>query len=65
MNRIRPDEPAETFYTHSFWVGKETGGFLRNQWYPSEGRHKPIWIEPFIKGDGPLVDKDTVFRVAR
>jgi hypothetical protein len=62
----RPEANGEPFYySHSFIVGGDTGGFLRNQWYPSEGRHKPIWIDPYIRGDGPLVVKDVVYRVTR
>lgn len=43
-------------YSHAFWVR----GHLRNQWYPSEGRHKPKWIEAFVKGAGPVEEKDTI-----
>lgn len=57
-----PDhEPESMHYSHSFWVE----GHLRNQWYPSEGRHKPKWIEPYIKGQGQLVEKDVIFDVRR
>ena len=41
--------------------------FWRRQWYPSEGVHKPVWIEDYIKGpiDRPLKpDTHTVY-VAR
>jgi hypothetical protein len=31
-------------------VGEMTGGFVRNQYYPSTGKHRPIWIDPFEKG---------------
>lgn len=32
-------------------VGAERGGFWRNQWIPSEGRHELRFILPFFKGD--------------
>jgi hypothetical protein len=61
-HRERPEPSGEgAWYSHSFWVD----GHLRNQWYPSEGRHKPIWIDSYVKGNGPLIMKDKVFRVSR
>jgi hypothetical protein len=48
-------------YSHSFWVR----GHLRNQWYPSEGRHKPKWIDAFVKGGGNPDEKDTVIVLGR
>src|SRR4029077_12429361 len=46
-------------YSHRFIVN----AFWRRQWYPSEQRHKPKWIAPFVKGpkDKPLVIKDTAY----
>lgn len=37
-------------------------GHWRNQWYPSENRHKPVYIMPFVKGpeDKPLIIKDRI-----
>lgn len=43
-------------------------GHWRNQFYPSEGRHKAIWIEPYVKGDPtkPMKPpKPKVFAVVR
>lgn len=42
-------------------------GHWRNQWYPSENRHKPVWIMPFVKGpdDKPLIIKDRVVSADR
>lgn len=42
-------------------------GHWRNQWYPSEGRNKPIWIMPYVKGpDGAPVQSPTkLFNIAR
>jgi hypothetical protein len=50
-------------WTHR-WVVR---GHWRNQWYPSEGVHRMVWIAPFVKGpeDKPLIVKDTVFSVVR
>lgn len=58
-----PDEEHSREWTHR-WV---VSGHWRNQWYPSEGQHKPIWIDPYVKGDPdkPLIQKDTVFKVVR
>lgn len=45
-------------WTHR-WV---VSGHWRNQWLPSEDRHRPTWIAPYVKGpeDKPLVLKDSV-----
>lgn len=42
------------------WI---VSGHWRNQYYPSKGRHEPVWIEAYEKGpeDKPLVIKDKVF----
>jgi hypothetical protein len=46
-------------YTHRFLVS----GHWRKQWYPSEQRHKPKWIFPYIKGpeDRPFQAKNTTY----
>jgi hypothetical protein len=46
-------------YTHRWWVNAH----WRRQWYPSEGRHKPKYIEGYIKGpdDKPFQQKDTAY----
>lgn len=58
-----PEDQGESHYSHRFMVR----GFWRNQWYPSQNRHKPRWIAPFIKGpdDKPLIIRDTVNFVNR
>jgi hypothetical protein len=33
---------------HCQWL---VGAHWRNQYYPSEGRHKPVYILPYVKGD--------------
>lgn len=46
------------------WVVK---GHWRNQWYPSQTRHMPIWISPHVKGpDGaPLLGGEKVYAWTR
>jgi hypothetical protein len=57
----RPDDstdPQSRDWTHR-WV---VSGHWRNQWLPTENRHRPTWIAPYVKGpdDKPLVLKETV-----
>lgn len=44
-----------------------TRGHWRNQWYPSEGRHKPVWVASYVKGppDKPFVAKRRAFEFTR
>lgn len=67
----RPRRPADEGVVQSSvewshrWV---TRGHWRNQWYPSRGVYRHIWIAPYIKGpdDKPLeLPVDRVFRLAR
>jgi hypothetical protein len=46
-------EPKEVNWTRR-WI---TSGHWRNQWYPSLGVHRQIWINEYVKGpdDKPLV----------
>lgn len=46
------------------WV---VSGHWRNQFYPSLQCHKPIWIDPFMKGpdDKPLKESSRLFAVIR
>lgn len=66
LRRYRDDDDREVDpemrgreYSHRFIVN----AFWRRQWYPSEQRHKPKWIAPYVKGpkDKPLVIKDTAY----
>lgn len=43
------------------WV---VSGHWRRQWYPSEGVHRTIWIDGYVKGpaDAPLLARPTVHR---
>lgn len=52
----RPPEPgyeAKTVEWSHRWL---VSGFWRNQWFPSLGLHRQVWIHPYIKGpaDKPL-----------
>jgi hypothetical protein len=44
-----------------------TRGHWRNQWFPSENRHKPIWIDGYVKGpkDKPFVAKRRAIEFTR
>jgi len=46
-------------WTHR-WI---VGGHWRNQWFPSAGVHRQIWISPYVKGpdDQPLVVKPRAY----
>lgn len=59
---VDPDQRGRE-YSHRFIVG----GHWRKQWYPSEQRHKPRWIAPYVKGpdDKPLVVKQTTYVLSR
>lgn len=49
---------------HHRWIVR---GHWRNAWYPSQQRHRPVWISPHMKGpDGaPLLDPDKLVNVLR
>lgn len=46
------------------WI---VSGHWRNHWYPSQGRHRPIWITDHFKGpDGaPILDPDKLVNILR
>jgi hypothetical protein len=48
----RGEEVGKPQWSHRWLVS----GHWRNQWYPSLGMHRQIWISPFVKGpeDKPL-----------
>lgn len=54
---------AQYVLSHRFVVR----GHWRRQWYPSEQRHKSIYIQPFLKGpeDAPLLARDRVNAIVR
>lgn len=53
-----PTDGAGRTYRHQ-WIVR---GHWRNQWYPSRGDHRPIWIAPHLAGpeDKPLLGGDRV-----
>ncbi len=57
------DGTRKVDWTHRWLVR----GFWRNQWYPSEERHKPIWIADHVKGPAakPFVAKHRSFEFTR
>lgn len=61
----RPTENETEVDWRSRWI---VGGHWRNQWFPSLGDHRQIWIAPYIKGpeDKPLrVNHGRAFEVVR
>lgn len=60
----KPDETHSVDWSHR-WVVR---GFWRNQWFPSLGTHRQIYIHPYVKGpaDKPLeVNKGRVYQWTR
>jgi hypothetical protein len=62
-----PEEHAEGEAGRSYRFRWIVRGHWRNHWYPSEQRHRPIWIRPHEKGpDGaPLLDPEKLVNVLR
>lgn len=62
--RHRENTPAreESAGDRSYQVRWTVRGHWRNQWYPARQEHRPVWINPHIKGpdDAPLKTGDTV-----
>ena len=65
----RPDAPSPHEHSDVEWSRRwVVSGHWRNQWYPSLGVHRQIWISPYVKGpeEAPLVvRKDRVFELVR
>lgn len=63
VERDDDHEPMNVRWSHRWTVT----GHWRNQWYPSQGVHRQVWIDEFEKGPEhlPLVVKDTVYKVTR
>jgi len=59
--RLPSGRTVEVAYDHRWMVR----GHWRNQWYPAYEAHKPIWIQPHVKGpdDMPLVMKEKVIKI--
>lgn len=49
---------------HHRWIVR---GHWRQQWYPSRGANRPVWIAPHIKGpeDAPLLGGEKVYALKR
>ncbi|WP_346056965.1 hypothetical protein [Amycolatopsis dongchuanensis] len=65
--RDRADTPHREQNTErSYRVRWTVRGHWRNQWYPSRGEHRPVWINPHVKGpqDAPLRTGETVHVLA-
>jgi hypothetical protein len=62
-NRPAPDGTGDRAYATRWTVR----GHWRRQWYPNRGEHRPVWINPHIKGpDGaPLTHGQTVHLLDR
>lgn len=49
---------------HTIGVQFDVRGHTREQWYPSEGRHRTIWVESYTKGkDKPRVERAIINKV--
>jgi hypothetical protein len=55
-------ERGETAGDREYRVRWVVRGYWRNQWYPSRQEHRPVWINPHIKGPegSPLHIGETV-----
>lgn len=65
--RDHADTPQREQHTErGYRVRWTVRGHWRNQWYPSRSEHRPVWINPHVKGpDGaPLRTGDTVHVLA-
>lgn len=47
---VGPTAPSGRTQMVRTMVGEKTGGFWRNQYYPSLDLRKPLWIMPFVRG---------------
>lgn len=58
------DEATGEREYHTRWIVR---GHWRNQWYPSEGRHKPIYVNPYVKGPegAPVKNATKLFAVVK
>ncbi|QQQ77404.1 hypothetical protein IOD16_02355 [Saccharothrix sp. 6-C] len=56
------DDHAAAHDQRTYRVRWTVRGHWRNQWYPSRAEHRPVWINPHVKGpdDAPLRTGDTV-----
>lgn len=63
-NQFDYDEPGDGPDWQYQWLVR---GHWRNQWYPSLGEHRQVWINPYVKGpdDRPLKLTTRVFEFIR
>jgi len=57
----RSNGATDRTYFHQWYVR----GHWRNQWYPSRGVHRPVWISPHLKGpdDAPVLTGTKVYKI--
>lgn len=68
LRRAQREHEETTSPVEVEWASRWlVNGHWRQQWYPASEEHRPLWINPYVKGpDGaPLVLKDRVYRFAR
>ena len=67
LRRVAHAKLSEPSDGHSPSVRFSVRGHWRNHWYPSENRHKPLFIEAHIKGPegAPLRLKSPIVSVSR
>ncbi|TDC88125.1 hypothetical protein E1161_24325 [Saccharopolyspora aridisoli] len=63
--RDRADTPVSEGAGRNYQVRWTVRGHWRNQWYASREEHRPVWINPHVKGpaDAPLRNGQTVHLV--
>jgi hypothetical protein len=67
LRRVQHPDPAGQQpgrdYRHQ-WI---VAGHWRNQWYPSVGEHRPVWIHPHVKGPPgkPMLHAERVYTLRR
>jgi len=59
ITKIKKNNPM--FYSHRFWV-RGHWRTLRNEDHYGENTGKTLWIKPYIKGDGLLINKQYELR---
>lgn len=66
LRRPTNTEANDTTTNHIDWTHRWiVDGHWRNQYLPSTRSHRPTWIAPYVKGKGPLVVKDKIYKWTR
>jgi hypothetical protein len=62
VHRRQPDDAEGGEGGRTYHVRWLVNGHWRNQWYPSREEHRPVWIDPHIKGpkEAPLQIRERV-----